>query len=172
MWGQLDSGHIDTGWAARLGKNGEFIVLGVKVGKKVRTADGERRTGIVENTYEAFSGEKTKLGFNVYTSIPVDINGDGIYELVKGYFEGDGTVLDSEGKVIGNIEGLSAIASKFTSLPGEQILSYSKDGIIRIWADINAKDNKITNARYENPFYKVNQKQPGNGYNLFLLGGI
>ena len=172
VWGQLDSGHIDTGWAARLGKNGEFIVLGVKVGKKVRTADGERRTGIVENTYEAFSGEKIKLGFNVYTSIPVDINGDGIHELVKGYFEGDGSVVDREGKVIGNIEGLSAIASKFTSLPGEQILSYSKNGIIRIWADINAKDNKIANARYENPFYKVNQKQTGNGYNLFLLGGI
>ena len=25
MWGQLDSGHIDTGWAARLGKNGDGI---------------------------------------------------------------------------------------------------------------------------------------------------
>ena len=80
--------------------------------------------------------------FNVYTSIPVDINGDGIHELVKGYFEGDGTVLDREGKVIGNIEGLSAIASKFTSLPGEQILSYSKNGIIRIWTDKKQKTIK------------------------------
>jgi hypothetical protein len=171
-WSQLDSGHIDTGWAARLGENGEPIVLGVKVGEKIRTATGERRTGIIENTYKAFSGEKISLGFNVYTTIPVDLNGDGIHELVKGYFEGDGTVLDREGNVIGNIGGLSAMNSKFTSLPGEQILSYSKNGVIRIWADKNAKDNEKANARYENPFYKVNQKQTGNGYNLFTLGGI
>jgi hypothetical protein len=172
IWGHLDEGHIDTGWAARLGKNGEPIVLGVKVGEKVRTATGERRTGVVENTFEAFSGKEIKLGFDVYTSIPVDLNGDGIHELVKGYFEGDGTVLDREGNMIGNIDGLSAMASKFTSLPGEQILSYSKDGTVRIWADKNAKDNEQAQTRYKNPFYKVNQKQTGNGYNLFTLGGI
>lgn len=172
IWDHLDEGHIDTGWAARLGKNGEPIVLGVKVGEKVRTATGERRTGVVENTFEAFSGKEIKLGFDVYTSIPVDLNGDGIHELVKGYFEGDGTVLDREGNMIGNIDGLSAMASKFTSLPGEQILSYSKDGTVRIWADKNAKDNEQAQTRYKNPFYKVNQKQTGNGYNLFTLGGI
>src|SRR5690554_188487 len=31
VWGKLDEGHIDTGWAARLSKNGEPVVLGVKV---------------------------------------------------------------------------------------------------------------------------------------------
>ncbi len=172
IWGKLDEGHIDTGWAARIGKNGEPIVLGVKVGEKIRTADGEVRTGIEEYTYEAFSGKEIKLGFNTYTTIPVDLNGDGIHELVKGYFEGDGNVIDREGNILTNIKGLSAMASKFTSLPGEQILSYSKDGIVRIWADKNAADNKQAKARYENPFYKINQKQTGNGYNLFNLGGI
>jgi len=112
------------------------------------------------------------MNFSVYTSIPVDLNGDGIHELVKGYFEGDGTVLDRKGKVLGNIGGLSAMNSKFTSFPGEQILSYSKDGIIRIWADKNAEDNNRAKARYNNPFYTTNQKQTGNGYNLFTLGGI
>src|SRR5690606_783035 len=126
--------------------------------------------GVVEYTYEAFSGKKVNLGFDVYSSIPVDINGDGIHELVKGYFEGDGNVLDRSGKVIGNIGGLSAMASKFTSLPGEQILSYSKDGLVRIWADKNARDNEKAMARYKNSFYLINQKQTGNGYNLFTLG--
>ena len=172
MWGDLDEGHIDTGWAARIGNNGESVVLGVKVGKKVRTAEGERRTGVVENTYEAISGKKIDLGFNVYTSIPVDVNGDGIHELVKGYFEGDGTVIDNQGNVIGNIGGHSAIASKFTDLPGEQILSFSKDGKIKIWADRNAIDTNQAKKRYSHQFYKVNQKQTGNGYNLFTLGGI
>ena len=124
VWGDVDEGHMDTGWAARLGENGEPIVLGVKVGKKIRTADGEKRTGVVEYTYNAFSGEKINLGFNVYTSIPVDLNGDGIHELVKGYFEGTGDVLDRKGNIIGNIGGLSAMACQFAGLPGEQILSY------------------------------------------------
>ncbi len=74
--------------------------------------------------------------------------------------------------VIGNIGGASAIASKFTGDPGEQILSYSKEGIVRIWYDKNAKDNSVAKARYTNPAYKLNQKQTGNGYNLFNLGGI
>ncbi len=172
MWGKLEEGHIDTGWAARIGKNGEPIVLGVKVGEKIRTAEGEVRTGIEEYTYEAFTGKEIKLGFDAYTSIPVDLNGDGIHELVKGYFEGDGNVFDNKGNILGNINGLSAMASKFTSLPGEQILSYSKDGVVRIWADKNAKDNERAKSRYQNSFYKANQNQTGNGYNLFNLGGI
>jgi hypothetical protein len=172
VWNDIDYGHMDTGWAARLGKKGEPIVLGVKVGKKIRTADGERRTGVVEYTYEAFSGKQIDLGFKVYTTIPVDLNGDGIHELVKGYFEGDGTVIDNQGNVLGNVGGLTAMASKFTSLPGEQILSYSKNGIITIWADKNAKDNKAAKRRYNHPYYKVNQYQTGNGYNLFTLGGL
>lgn len=137
LWCDLDEGHMDTGWAARLGDNGEPVVLGVKVGRKIRTADGEWRTGVVEYTYNALSGEKINLGFDVYTSIPVDLNGDGIHELVKGYFEGTGDVLDCKGNKIGNIGGLSAMACKFAGLPGEQILSYSHDGWVKIWADEN-----------------------------------
>ena len=171
-WSDVDQGHMDTGWAARLGEDGEPVVLGVRVGKKIRTAEGERRTDVEEFTYKAFSGEKIQLGFNVYTSIPVDLNGDGIHELVKGYFEGDGNVLDRTGKVIGNIGGLSAMACKFANLPGEQILSYSHDGWLKIWVDTNARDNAKALARYANPFYKRNRIQTGNGYNLFTLGGI
>jgi hypothetical protein len=64
---------------------------------------------VVENTFNAFTGEKIDLGFSVYTTIPVDKN---------------------------------------------------------------ARDNKIAKDRYANPFYKLNQKQTGNEYNLFNLGGI
>ena len=93
-------------------------------------------------------------------------------KLIDGYFEGDGTLLDNSWNVIGNVGGVSAIASKFTGDQGEQLLSYSKDGIIRIWVDRNAKDNEIAKRRYANPADKLNQKQTGNGYNLFNLGGI
>jgi hypothetical protein len=67
---------------------------------------------------------------------------------------------------------LSAMACKFTALPGEQILSYSKDGWIRIWADLNAVDRERALKRYAHPFYRTNKNQTGNGYNLFNLGGI
>ena len=172
VWGDVDAGHIDTGWAARIGNKGEAVVLGIKIGNKTRSAEGERRTGVEEFTFKAISGERIDLGFPVYTTIPVDLNGDGIHELVKGYFEGDGTVLNNKGKIIGNVEGLTAMASKFTSLPGEQILSYTEDGIIAVWADKNAKDNDSAKRRYNHPYYKVNQYQTGNGYNLFTLGGL
>lgn len=172
VWSHVDEGHMDTGWAARVGTNGQPVVLGVKVGEKIRTAQGERRTGIEEFTFDAFTGKPVDLGFNVYTTIPVDLNGDGIHELVKGYFEGDGTVLNNSGIVIGNVEGLVAMASKFTSFEGEQILSYSADGKVTVWADKNADDTEVAKRRYSHPYYKVNQYQTGNGYNLFTLGGL
>ncbi len=172
IWADLDHGHMDTGWAARLGDEGEAYVLGVRIGMKTRTAEGESRTEVEEFTYKAFTGEKAALGFDLYTTLPVDLNGDGIHELVKGYFEGNGDVIDRKGRILGNIGGLSAMASKFTSLPGEQILSYSKSGFVRIWADVNARDNERALKRYANPYYQVNRIQTGNGYNLFSLGGI
>lgn len=172
VWEDLDEGHMDTGWSARIGEDGSPVVLGVKIGEKIRAEGGEHRTKVTEYTYDALSGKRIKLGFDVYTTIPVDLNGDGIHELVKGYFEGDGTVIDNKGKIIGNVGGLVAMASKFTSREGEQILSYSKDGKVRIWADVNAKDSGTAKQRYKHPFYEVNRRQTGNGYNLFTLGGI
>ena len=172
LWSAVDTGHMDTGWAARLGSGGEPVVLGVKVGRKVRTAEGERRTGVEEYAFEAFSGKRWDLGFNAYTTIPVDLNGDGVHELVKGYFEGDGSVIDCNGKAIGNIGGLSAIHSHFSGKAGEQILSYHPDGKVRIWHDRNAVDTPAAKARYQSHFYQINQKLSGVGYNLFNLGGI
>jgi hypothetical protein len=172
VWQAVDRGHMDTGWAARLGPHGEPIVLGVRIGQKVRTAEGEHRTTVEEFTFEAFTGKPVKLGFDVYTTIPVDLDGDGVHELVKGYFEGDGTVMDREGRVLGKTGGLTAINSKFTRHAGEQMLSYHRDGKVRIWHDRNAVDTAAARARYESRFYRANQKLSGVGYNLFTLGGI
>ena len=172
MWGDLDQGHIDTGWAAHLGEQGEPIVLGVRITKKERSAEGEHRTGTEEFTYRPFTGERVDLGFSVYTTLPVDLNGDGVHELVKGYFEGDGTVLDRTGRVLGSVGGLAAMVSKFIDHPGEQIMSYSTDGTIRIWVDRNAEDSPAALRRYRHPFYDVNRRLTSCGYNLFNLGGI
>ena len=172
MWGALDEGHIDTGWAAHLGPEGQPVVLGVKVGRKIRDAQGERRLWTTSHLYEAATGKPLNLPFDPYTSIPVDLDGDGIHELVKGYFEGDGTVYDRTGKMLGNVGGLCAMCSKFTRLSGEQILSFSKDGLLHIWADVNAKDSPVAEKRYRDRFYYTNQRMTACGYNLFSLGGF
>ncbi len=172
VWAALDEGHIDTGWAARIGPGGAPVVLGVKVGKKIRDANGERRLWTKSFLFDAFTGQERELPFDPYTSIPVDLNGDGVHELVKGYFEGDGTVYDRTGKVLGNIGGLAAMCSKFTDRPGEQILSFSRDGKVRIWADVNAHDTAVARQRYESSYYYVNQRMTACGYNLFTLGGL
>jgi hypothetical protein len=102
----------------------------------------------------------------------VDLDGDGRHEFVRGYFEGNGEVLDTAGNVVGNVGGLSAMASKFTDLPGEQILSYAHDGTVRIWADRNAADSDPARCRYGHRYYASNQRLTACGYNLFNLGGI
>jgi hypothetical protein len=81
-------------------------------------------------------------------------------------------VLSADGEVVGNAGGLSAMASQFMDLPGEQILSFSPDGIVRIWADRNAHDSPAALRRYAHPFYQANQRLTSSGYNLFNLGGI
>jgi hypothetical protein len=48
---------------------------------------------------------------------------------------------DIPNAMIGYICDASAIASKFASYLEEQILSYSEDGILKIWVDKNANDN-------------------------------
>ena len=172
IWGDLKTGHMDMGWAARIGENGEHIVMAIRIGAKSAGPQGFFRKETEEFTYRVFTGEKCQLPYSVFCTLPVDLNGDGIHELVRGLAEGDGKVIDKDGRVIGNIDGSVAIASKFMDHPGEQILSYTRDGVISIWADRNAKDNDRALKRYKHPFYKANQRLTATGYNIVNLGGL
>ncbi len=172
IWGDLETGHMDMGWTARLGPNGESIAMAIRIGSKTAGPDGFFRKSVEEFTYETFTGRKQKLPFSVFCTLPVDLNGDGIHELIRGIAEGDGTVIDRTGAVIGNVGGHVAMASKFMDLPGEQVVCYDADGTLRIWADANAKDTVAAKARYAHPFYQTNQRLTASGYNLVNLGGI
>jgi hypothetical protein len=173
VWSALETGHIDTGWAARLGNGSRHVVLGVRVGAKTRSAQGETRTQVESFTFDGLTGKPHALPFEPYTTIPVDVDGDGLHELVRGYFEGNGDVLNRNGAVLGNVGGLVAMASKLTRFPGEQILSYDKKrGRVMLWRDVNAQDSPAALARYAHPFYRTNQRLTACGYNLWNLGGI
>ncbi|MBN2317173.1 MAG: hypothetical protein JXM79_24825 [Sedimentisphaerales bacterium] len=172
IWGDVDQGHMDMGWVARIGENGEQIAMAIRIGAKTAGPKGFFRQEVDEFTYNALSGQPHPLPFSVFCTLPVDLNGDGIHELVRGLAEGNGDILDHKGRIIGNINGKAAIASKILDHPGEQILSFRPDGTICIWADRNAHDTPEALKRTSHPFYKANQKLSATGYNVVNLGGI
>jgi hypothetical protein len=172
VWGDLKEGHMDMGWTARIGPGGEPVAMAIRIGSKSAGRKGFFRKGVEEFTYEPFTGERIDLPFSVFCTLPVDLNGDGRHELVRGIAEGDGAVIDRAGRAIGKVGGHVAMASKFMDHPGEQILCYYADGTIRVWADRNAKDTPAARARYSHPFYQANRRLTATGYNLVNLGGI
>jgi len=172
IWGDVDRGHMDMGWTARIGENGECIAMAIRIGGKTAGPKGFFRKGVEEFTYEAFTGREHPLPFSVFGTLPLDLNGDGIHELVRGLAQGNGEVIDNKGRVIGNVAGSVAVASKLLDRPGEQMLCRRDDGTVSIWADRKAKDTPEARKRYSHPFYKANQKLTATGSNTVNLAGI
>jgi hypothetical protein len=190
LWGAVQEGHMDMGWVARLGDGsrlpdraqlqgeGTLIASAVRIGHKICGPDGRYHTGMTEFVFDALTGEMLKEGepeqldWSTYGTIPVDLNGDGSHELVRGRASRNGEILDRHGAVLGGVGAPVAMASKFLDRPGEQLLAYYPDGTVRVWGDRNAEDSPQALARYAHPYYWSSQRLFGVGYNLTLLGGL
>jgi hypothetical protein len=172
VWGALESGHIDMGWVAHLQNPRDFVAMGIRIGRKTLGPGGRFRTETEEFTFNAATGEEVKLGFPVYLSLPVDLNGDGIHELVYGSPGGNGDVIDGRGNLWGNVDGTVALVAHVLDAPGEHIVSFDKSGSVKIWRDANARDSAESRRRYDHPFYKANIRLSACGYNLVNLGGL
>ncbi len=172
VWTALDHGHIDMGWVARLGRDREHLAMAIRIGQKVCGPDGRFHTGMEEFTFDALTGAPVKLPFSVYRTVPVDFNGDGWHELVRGIASGNGEVLDRHGRVLAQLGAPVALASKFMNRPGEQVLAYYPDGKVRIWGDRRAEDSDFARARYAHPFYAANQRLTSSGSNLGMVAGL
>lgn len=164
VWGHVDRGHMDMGWVARLGPSGEKLATAIRIGHKTCGPDGRFHQDRDEFVFDVMTGEPRDLPFSVYHTIPVDVNGDGLHELVRGIPGGNGDVLDRDGNVVGSVGGPVAMACKFLDRPGEQLLAYYPDGAVRVWGDRNAEDTDAALARYAHPFYQVNRSR--------ALGGL
>jgi len=171
VWGALDHGHIDMGWSARLGEAGGLVSMAIRIGKKTCGPDGRYHQGMEEFTFETLTGCPIKLPYSIYRALPVDFDGDGSHELVRGIASGNGEALDASGNVIGQLGAPVALASKFMPRPGEQVLAYYPDGKLRVWADKRAEDSDAAKARYANPFYATNARLCATGYNLGTVSG-
>jgi hypothetical protein len=171
-WGDVEAGHMDIGWAARLQDDRSHVTMAIRIGAKTCGPDGRFHQSMDEYTYDAETGKPYSLPYSIYRTIPVDLNGDGYHELVRGMPGGDGDIFDRHGNKYGSVGGTVAMANKFLDLPGEQLLSFRPDGTVQIWADRNAEDQAEALQRYSHPFYKACQRLYGVGYNLYIITGI
>jgi hypothetical protein len=168
-WGHVEHGHMDMGWVAQFERP---IAMAIRIGAKTCGPDGRFHFDRDEFVFDALTGEPQPLPFSVYGTLPVDLDGDGHHELVRGIPGLDGAVLDRKGNVVGSVGGPVAMLSKFVDHAGEQLLAYYPDGTVRVWADRNAEDSVVAQARYGHPLYRANQRLTGVGYNLVNLGGV
>src|SRR5262249_19130631 len=110
VWGDVDEGHMDMGWVARLGPTGAPVATAIRIGVEGPGPTGHIHNDPQEFAWDALTGEPVTLPFSTYRTLPVDLNGDGRHELVRGLYRGDGAVLDSEGIEIGSVNGWLALA--------------------------------------------------------------
>lgn len=171
-WGALDEGHMDMGWIARLGRERAPLAAAVKVGAKTCGPDGRFHDNISEYLWMARTGTPQAKGPPAYKTMPVDLDGDGCHEFVRGAAGGDGTIFGADGNKLGTVGGAVALLCKITPHDGEQLLSYHADGRLRLWVNSTASDTPAARARYAHRFYAANRRLTANGYNLINLGGI
>jgi len=167
VWSAVDEGHMHRGWTARIGDGGERVAM---AGRSKNAPHDE----LDEFLWGAFSGEPREVEFPVYSTRPVDLDGDGVHELLYGGFDRTGRLIDNRGTEIGNVDPNIARVqpSKLVDHPGEQVVSYTDDGTVRVWGDRNAEDTPEATARYEHPYYRKAQRLSAVGYNWRNVAGL
>ena len=171
-WGHVERGHMDMGWVARTNDDHSHTAMSIRIGAKTCGPDGRFHQQMDKFAFDVRTGDEITLPFDPYLTKPVDLDGDGYHEFVRGVPGGDGEVFDRHGQRIGSVGGSAAIVCKFLDHPGEQILSYHKDGTLRTWVDPNAQDTEFAKSRYGHPLYDANRRLSNTGQNWSVLAGI
>lgn len=145
-------GHIHRGFVLNAKPDYRKIAVGIDVDKNVYA-------------FDAVTGEKTELPFVPKLSErPVDFNGDGIHEFIG---ENGVDLKDENGKFLCRLGGQLMQTGRLTDCDGEQIMCfYKEEGVVRIWGDLDAKNNDVFLSRYEGDFHSRMEKMMGNSYNF------
>jgi len=172
VWGALDRGHIDMGWVATSSSGGR-LAMATRIGEKRCGPDGREHEGVEQLFYELETGAAVSHAMDSYKTIPVDLNGDGLHEFVRGAPGGTGEVLNALGEPCGSVGGAVALATRVgESFAGEQVLSYAPSGEVALWFDAEAVDSSRARRRYKHPYYRAARRLSAVGYNLVNLGGL
>lgn len=173
IWGVLDHGHIDMGWVATVDSSGRRVAMATRIGKKSCGPDGREYQDLEQFYFRLDTGTPDEVSLDSYKTIPVDLNGDGIHEFVRGAPGGSGEVINLRGERLGAVPGAVALASKLLpNFAGEQVLVYSETGAVSLWYDAEAEDSAAARRRYGHPFYRASRKLTSTGSNLVLPGGL
>lgn len=168
VWSDVDAGHMHWGWT------GTF-----EDGRLAMACDQGEVTGSYRGFgWDAFDGSPFNWEYSVKNTVPVDVNGDGVHEILHQSEANDeelsGTVRALGGTELGSVgQHVNYVQpSKLLDRPGEQIPCYTPDGLIRIWGDANADDTPEATARYDHPYYEKARRLSAVGYNWEIVAGI
>jgi hypothetical protein len=185
-WADLEEGHMDMGWVARIGAGGKPLAYALLLGGKSAGPGGFVRSDCIEYFWDPFTGERQTPAFSAFERLPIDIDGDGLHELIgSNSKQAEPNVIDATGRILGTMPDGSRVVhvSKLVpTLPGEQVVAFTADGRVRLIgcrpdADPRpgaglAVDTAAAKARYAHPFYRRNRQLTAVGYNLNTLGGL
>ncbi|MBE7044824.1 MAG: hypothetical protein E7397_04790 [Ruminococcaceae bacterium] len=171
-WTDLTQGHMHHGWLAAMEKEGEIRRIAMAgLQKKVFAEHGIVDDDTEYHLYDAITGEPVDIAFacNPIDLCPIDLNGDGFSEFycIKG--DEIGMVFDVHGNPVTKIEGqMVKNGQLLKKYPCEQIMVIDEKGIVRIYADTDAKGSEIFRMRhaYKN-YHDRNQKLMASGYNCY-----
>ena len=172
VWTAVDWGHIHKGWIGRIGEEGELLANGMRITGQTKDATGRYYTGITEFVFDAMTGKPMKIPFSLFDTAPVDVDGDGKHEILRGVAAGDTELIDRHGHRICHFGGKVAMNTKILDAPGEQVMIYYPDGTVKIFGDVNAEDSDAALRRYGTSYYQRNQYARNIENNICMHGGI
>ncbi|HUU23021.1 MAG TPA: hypothetical protein VM389_10860 [Phycisphaerae bacterium] len=171
LWGLRGLGHMDMGWTARLGENGRHWCYALEIGEKSAGPGGFRRGSVTEYLFDV-DGERLEVDLPLYQSLPVDFDGDGAHELMYTGGDHNGHVRSAAGETLYQLEGSPAYAGKLLDAAGEQIVTTSPEGLLRLYTCPDAEDSPAAKQRYAHPYYAACLRLWAMAYNRTNLGGL
>lgn len=161
VWQAIDRGHMHTNWLANIKGDHKKIAM---TRRRITVYDdcGAELEELEDDLYfDAFTGEQLdiKYPFEGNQVWPIDINGDGYSEFIKGH-----EIYDCDGNKVAEVPGWAFRFGKLSDAPGEQIMIVNGTAA-EIWADADAVECAEFKKRYELPYLTFMQKLMASGYN-------
>ncbi len=167
-WSAIDEGHMHDGWLATFGDKGNYT----KIAMAIKNIDyfGETKREQPEPIvyyFDAFTGKPADIKLPVpgWKLTPLDINGDGYSEF---YEQEKGVFLDRFGNEVAKLEKGKQVRNGkiFNEYAGEQIMLYDDQGMVSVYADLDAVESDYFKKRhaYKNYLFNI-QHLMASGYN-------
>lgn len=128
VWADWDRGHVDMGWASRvLPEPAGMQCYALEIEEKTGGPEGMKRV-VNEVLFRDAFGSPLKPPVNLQYTLPIDVNGDGLREIVSQ----DGQVWDWRGEPVSRYEGHVIHGANHLGDAHEQVVTLTETGEIHI----------------------------------------